>query len=79
MFENKTGMWHVINKVLKVLKYYILVNSAHCNIRVLKELKYYILVHSAHWPENTEEDIWLLESQGTSTGNTGEEMVNGIA
>ena len=35
-------------KVLKVLKYYILVNSAHCNIRVLKELKYYILVHSAH-------------------------------
>ena len=46
------------------------------NNKVLKVLKYYILVHYAHCPENTEEDIWSLE--GTSTGNTGEEMVSGI-
>ena len=33
------------------------------NIKVLKVLKYYILVQSVHCPENTEADIWSLESQ----------------
>ena len=46
------------------------------NVHNIKVLKYYILVQSVHCPENTEEDIWSLE--GTSTGNTGEEMVSGI-
>ena len=29
----------------------------------IKVLKYYILVQSVHCPENTEADIWSLESQ----------------